>query len=174
MVVLGGNGGICLCLCWTIDCLDIKIPPYHHWPGGIEQTTNDLKVKMTTKVVLIIKIMDMELNEWLALIAALGGWEAMRWGITAWTNRKTNARKEDAAADSMENENERKQVAWLEERIAQRDAKIDGLYAEMRQEQKAHLETIHKFHESELRQKEAEVKRCDIRGCTKRQPPSDY
>ena len=28
----------------------------------------------------------MGLNEWLALIAALGGWEAVRWGITFWTN----------------------------------------------------------------------------------------
>lgn len=116
----------------------------------------------------------MGLNEWLALIAALGGWEAIRWGITFWTNRKTNARKEDATVDSIENENERKQIAWLEERIAQRDTKIDGLYAEMRQEQKAHLETIHKFHESELKLKEAEMKRCDIRGCANRQPPSDY
>lgn len=52
----------------------------------------------------------MGLNEWLALIAALGGWEAMKWGITAWTNRKTNARKEDAAVDSMEYENEWKQI----------------------------------------------------------------
>lgn len=116
----------------------------------------------------------MGLNEWLALIAALGGWEAVRWGITFWTSRKTNARKEDAVADAAENENERKQIAWLEDRIAQRDAKIDGLYAEMRQEQKAHLETIHKFHESELKLKEAEIRRCDIRSCANRQPPSDY
>ena len=110
----------------------------------------------------------------MALIAALGGWEAVRWGITFWTSRKTNARKEDAVADAAENENERKQIAWLEDRIAQRDAKIDGLYAEMRHEQKAHLETIHKFHESELKLKEAEIRRCDIRGCANRQPPSDY
>ena len=116
----------------------------------------------------------MGINELLALIGAMGGLEAVKWVVNIYVNRKTNARKEDAAADAAENENERKQIAWLEDRIAQRDAKIDGLYAEMRQEQKAHLETIHKFHESELKLKEAEMKRCDIRGCANRQPPSDY
>ena len=77
----------------------------------------------------------MELNDWLAIIGAFGGLEAVRWGATFWVNRKTNARKEDASADSMEDENERMQVDWLEERIAQRDAKIDALYVELRNEQ---------------------------------------
>ena len=45
--------------------------------------------------------------------------KAVRWGVTFWVNHKTNARKEDASADSMEDENKRKQVDWLEERIAQ-------------------------------------------------------
>lgn len=116
----------------------------------------------------------MDGNLIVSLITILGGFEGLRWGITAWLNRKTNARKEDAAADAVENENERKQIAWLEDRIAQRDAKIDALYVEMRQEQKAHLETIHKLHEVELNLKDAEMKRCDVPRCTNRQPPSDY
>ena len=37
----------------------------------------------------------MELNDWLAIIGAFGGLEAVRWGVTFWVNRKTNARKED-------------------------------------------------------------------------------
>ena len=89
-------------------------------------------------------------------------------------NRKTNARKEDASADAMESENERKQIAWLEERIAQRDAKIDTIYVELRQEQAAHLDEIHKRHGIELKLKEAEAKRCDVHRCDRRQPPSDY
>lgn len=116
----------------------------------------------------------MGLNDWLAIIGALGGLEAIKWIVNFYVNRKTNARKEDAAADAVENENERKQVAWLEDRIAQRDAKIDTLYVELRQEQSAHLEEIHKRHEVELKLKEAEMKRCDVRGCQNRQPPSDY
>lgn len=116
----------------------------------------------------------MELNEWLAIIGALGGLEAIKWGVNFFVNRKTNVRKEYASASAMESENERKQVAWLEERIAQRDAKIDALYIELRQEQAARLDEIHKRHETELKLKEAEMKRCDVRGCGKRQPPSDY
>ena len=116
----------------------------------------------------------MELNDWLAIIGAIGGSSTITWAITFWVNRKTNARKEDASADAMENENGRKQVAWLEERIAQRDTKIDGLYVELRQVQSAHLEEVHKRHEIELRLKEAEMKRCDVRGCSGRKPPSGY
>lgn len=44
----------------------------------------------------------MGLNEWLAIIGALGGLEAIKWVVNFYVNRKTNARKEDAAADSME------------------------------------------------------------------------
>nr|DAQ19073.1 MAG TPA: hypothetical protein [Caudoviricetes sp.] len=112
----------------------------------------------------------MGVNDWLAILSALGGVEAIRWGITFWVNRKTNARKEDAA----ENENERKQVAWLEERVAQRDTKIDALYIELRKEQADKLQLTHDKYELELRLKEAEIKKCDVRGCGNRQPPSDY
>ena len=44
----------------------------------------------------------MGLNEWLALIGALGGFEAIKWIVNFYVNRRTNARKEDATADSME------------------------------------------------------------------------
>ena len=47
----------------------------------------------------------MELNDWLAIIGGFGGLKAVRWGVTFWVNHKTNARKEDASADSMEDEN---------------------------------------------------------------------
>ena len=70
----------------------------------------------------------MELNDWLTILGALGGFEAIKWMVNFYVNRKTDARKEDASADSMEDENERKQVDWLEDRIAQRDTKIDAIY----------------------------------------------
>lgn len=83
----------------------------------------------------------MELNDWLTILGALGGLEAIKWIVNFYVNRKTDARKEDAA----ENENERKQVAWLEERIAQRDTKFDAMYVGA-----FHLEDFHKRHELEL------------------------
>ena len=59
-------------------------------------------------------------------------------------------------------------------RLTQRDEKIDGLYIELRKEQEEKIDWIHKCHEVELIQKESEVKKCEIRGCVKRMPPSDY
>lgn len=53
----------------------------------------------------------MELNDWLTILGALGGFEAIKWIVNFYVNRKTNARKGDAAADAAENENEYKQVA---------------------------------------------------------------
>lgn len=116
----------------------------------------------------------MELNDWLTILGALGGFEAIKWMVNFYVNRKTNARKEDAVADAAENENERKQVAWLEERIAQRDAKIDAIYVELRQEQAEKLNLIHKNHGLELKNTELTYKKCDVRGCPNRKPPSDY
>lgn len=116
----------------------------------------------------------MELNDWLTILGALGGLEAIKWIVNFYVNRKTDARKEDAAADAAENENERKQVAWLEARITQRDTKIDAIYVELRQEQAEKLQLIYDKHELELRLKESEIKKCDVRGCSNRQPPSDY
>ena len=74
------------------------------------------------------------------------------------------------------------EVAWvtmggsekLEERLAQRDSKIDALYIELRQVQGEKLELIYEKHALELRLKEASVRRCDVRGCARRKPPTDF
>lgn len=57
----------------------------------------------------------MDLNSLLSVLGAMGGFKAVEWLVTFWSTRKVNERKEDAAVDGIENENERKQVAWLEE-----------------------------------------------------------
>lgn len=44
----------------------------------------------------------MGVNEWIAVLGAIGGTSTITWLVTFWVNRKTNARKEDATADSME------------------------------------------------------------------------
>ena len=124
-----------------------------------------------------IKCRRKDSKEWHGIKRLANNNGCIRWlgsTVNFYVNRKTNARKEDASADAMESENERKQIAWLEERIAQRDAKIDTIYVELRQEQAAHLDEIHKRHGIELKLKEAEAKRCDVHRCDRRQPPSDY
>lgn len=116
---------------------------------------------------------NIDLTNIITIIGTMGGIEAFRQAITAWRNRKTDARKEDAAADSLEIDNEKKQVSWLEDRITQRDLKIDALYAELRKEQSDKLDEIQKRHEAELSLKDAEHNRCDRSDsdCGRRIPP---
>lgn len=63
------------------------------------------------------------------------------------------------------------EVVWLEDRVTQRDLKIDALYVELRKEQADKLNWIHKCHELELLYKEAEWNRCNVRHCEGRIPP---
>lgn len=123
---------------------------------------------------LISKCDNMQITTILAIITAMGGLEAVKWMTRYFTCRHTDVRKEEAAVCSLEEENRRKKVDWLEDRLTQRDEKIDGLYAELRREQEDKINWIHKCHEVELIQKESEVKKCDIRGCVQRIPPSEY
>lgn len=116
----------------------------------------------------------MNLNDWVVLITALGGIEGFKQLAKWWVNRRYERRKADASADAAEDENERKQVDWLEKRLEQRDEKVDALYIELRKKESENLELVYKNHELELQLKEAEMKRCLKRGCGDREPPSDY
>ena len=116
----------------------------------------------------------MQLTDLITIIGAVGGFQGLIEGARWWRGRKTQARVDVAEVEAKENENGRRQIDWLEKRLAERDAKIDHIYQELRAEQSAHLEAIHRCHETELRLAEAEVRKCNKRGCSERQPPSDY
>ena len=73
----------------------------------------------------------MQLTTILAFISAMGGLEAVKWLVRYITCRKTDARKEEASVNSMEEENRRIKVDWLVERLTLRDEKIDGVYIEL-------------------------------------------
>lgn len=121
------------------------------------------------------------MDEWLKIIGTLGGLEAIKWIVNFLVNRRTNARKEDASADGVEMQNLLIVINTLKDEIARitsdklkRDEKVDYLYVELRKSEEKVLGMIREKHELEMNFKEAEVKRCDVRGCIKRQPPSDY
>ncbi len=116
----------------------------------------------------------MGINELMAIIGTAGGIEGLIQAGKWWLSRKAARRQDEADAEAAENENGRKQIDWLEKRLSERDAKIDGLYNELRQEQNARIEEIHRRHEIELMLAEAEAKKCHKRGCVDRIPPSDY
>jgi peptidoglycan hydrolase CwlO-like protein len=105
-----------------------------------------------------------------AIIASLGGREFFNW----LANRKAYARKENASAKDAELSVHEKQIERYEQRLAQRDAKVDAIYRELREEQKRNLELIEKVNKLELDIEVQSLQKCEIRGCEKRQPPSAY
>ena len=116
----------------------------------------------------------MDTADILTLIGGIGGMQGIIELLKWWRGRKLRDRHDIADVKATEDENSRRQVDWLEKRLAERDAKIDHIYEELRAEQNARLDEIHKRHALELQLAEAEVKKCHKRGCKDREPPSDY
>ena len=123
----------------------------------------------------------MGLNEWLAILGAIGGSSTITWLITFWVNRKTNARKEDASATHADliNLNDyadswKELYAEAKGEIKELNAKIDSLYEEIKKLRECKAEHIKHEHRLELENEALKVRECKRRGCVERDPPSDY
>lgn len=116
----------------------------------------------------------MNISDIITLVGTVGGIQGLVEVGKWWQSRKIDRRKEEADVKASENQVSRSQIDWLERRLAERDTKIDAIYAELRKEQTLRIGEIHRRHEAELRLAEAEARKCVIRGCPQRQPPSDY
>ncbi len=116
----------------------------------------------------------MNITDIITLVGTVGGIQGLMEVGKWWQSRKIDRRKDEADITEHENENRRSQIDWLEKRLAERDAKIDAIYSELRKEQTLRINEIHQRHEAELRLAEAEARKCIIRGCSQRQPPSEY
>ncbi|CCZ05919.1 uncharacterized protein BN783_00198 [Odoribacter sp. CAG:788] len=105
-----------------------------------------------------------------AILASLGGREFFNWLI----NRKAYARKENASAKDAEIAVHEKQIDRYETRLANRDAKVDALYKELREEQKRNLDLTQKNNRLELDKELLIIQICKTRGCPTREPPGVY
>lgn len=113
----------------------------------------------------------MDIADIITMVGTVGGMQGIV-EFGKWLQaRKGEARREKANVTAVENQNGRQQVDWLEKRLAERDAKIDAIYAELRQEQTRRIDEISQRHEVELRLTEAEARKCLVRGCPARIPP---
>ncbi len=115
----------------------------------------------------------MNISDIITLVGTVGGIQGIVEVGKWWQSRKLDRRKDEADVKASENQVTRSQIDWLEKRLAERDSKIDAIYAELRKEQTLRIEEIHQRHEAELRLAEAEARKCVIRGCTQRQPPGE-
>ncbi len=116
----------------------------------------------------------MNSSDIITLVGTVGGIQGLVEVGKWWQSRKLDRRKEEAGVTATENQVTRSQIDWLEKRLAERDAKIDAIYSELRKEQTLRIGEIHQRHEAELRLADAEARKCIIRGCPQRQPPSEY
>lgn len=115
--------------------------------------------------------MNVELTDILTIVGAMGGFEAIKWGIGFYTNRKTNARIEDAHADAEEfkalreyNEFLQKQLSDKEERFVEQTGRLRIVQDE--------LFTLKEDH-SNLKL-ELALKRCEKKKCGDREPQNGY
>lgn len=115
--------------------------------------------------------MNVELTDILTIIGTMGGIEAIKWAVTAWRNRKTDARIEDARADNEEfktlreyNEFLQKQLSDKEERFVEQTGRLrkiqDELFAEKEKNSQMGIELA--------------LKRCEKRRCGDREPQNGY
>ena len=67
-------------------------------------------------------------------------------------------------------------IKWLVRLVTYRkmDARKEEASVSCMKEQEDKMGWMIRCHEVELAQKETEIKKCEIRGCGKRIPPSDY
>lgn len=113
----------------------------------------------------------MELSDFLTIVGALGGFEAVKWTVNYFTNRKTNARIEDAHADLEEfktlreyNEFLQKQLSMKEERFTEQTGRLREVQGELFKAQQEN---------SDLKL-ELTVKRCERKKCGDREPQNGY
>lgn len=102
-----------------------------------------------------------------AIVASLGGREFFTW----LTNRKAYSRKENASAKEAELAVHEKQIERYEQRLATRDARVDAIYKELREEQKRNLGLVETINKMELTIEVLTFHKCEKRGCSDRQPP---
>lgn len=87
---------------------------------------------------------------------------------------RQNVRLKNAEAKKSEIENNKEQITFLENRLMERDKKVDALYIELRGEQELKLGLIEKLGRAQLENEILKIQKCEVRGCASRIPPSDY
>ena len=113
----------------------------------------------------------MGLNEWLAIIGALGGLEAIKWGVNFYINRKTNARIEDANSDSAEFKTLREYNEFLQKQLSDKEGRFVEQTNRLRIAQDELFAAKEDISNLKL---ELALKRCEKKRCGDREPQNGY
>lgn len=101
------------------------------------------------------------------IIATLGGWETIKYFL----NRKTNKRKAEAEADSVEFTVLRQSVEFLQVQLQNKEKRFAE---EIEVVRKLTTENIQLISENVKLKTERSLKLCERRNCAQREPQSGY
>lgn len=109
-----------------------------------------------------------------AVITAFGGWEAIKYLL----NRKTNQRKEEAEADSVEFGMLKETITFLQEQLHERvmqDAEKEKRFVEQTQRLRNVQDENYKLlKEKSKLELDLQMHRCMVKKCPKREPQNGY
>ncbi len=115
------------------------------------------------------------------IVATLGGWESLRYTFEAIRNRRTNKRKEASGATSMELDNRSKEAEilanhnrYLEQQLQERNLRVDAQYKKIEVLIEQNTLLLIEAGQKDVALNAAENARCNVNGCTNRQPPRRY
>ena len=114
---------------------------------------------------------EMEMNDWIMLVTALGGIEGIKQLVKWWMSRKTNARIEDAHADVEEFKALREYNEFLQKQLSEKEQRFVEQTDRLRKAQDE-LFTL-KETNSDLKL-ELALKRCERKKCGDREPQNGY
>lgn len=107
----------------------------------------------------------MELKDWswavVGLVSALGGLGLVRLLMFGSAEK----RKLDVDNEGLQGENSRRQIDWLEKRIAERDRRIDLIFSELRNEQRETVELLKRLYRLDSKLKAERLMRCEVMDC---------
>ena len=113
----------------------------------------------------------MDMTTILTIIGALGGFEGAKWAITSFVNRRTNARKEEAEADSAEFNILKETTEFLQ---AQLQAKEERFAEQTNMVRSQTDEILRLTKEKGALELELQKYRCVVQKCPKREPQNGY
>ena len=113
----------------------------------------------------------MQIDVILTMLGSLGGFEAIKWAINAWVNRKNNQRVEEAHADSEEFSVLREQIKFLQEDNIAKEKRFAEQTERLR---KAQDELFDSREENAKLKLELAMKRCEVKKCQSREPQNGY
>ncbi|MCD8286206.1 MAG: hypothetical protein LUD50_03150 [Clostridia bacterium] len=102
-----------------------------------------------------------------AVMTALGGWEAIKYLI----NRKSNARKNNAEASGAEFAVLKEMVEFLSKQLAEKEERFADQTQRLRDTQSDLMKVTREKAELELKEQRYH---CEVAHCPNRQPPNGY